>query len=141
MMSRREARSELKRLNRDLAAVDADQTGTGPDETSPWWRRLLWTRPQGRQRRALDSTVLARQLKVTCGIDWAEKHHDVALVDSDGKLVARRRDDVAGWQALVALRHVPPGEYEALYYRHNHGIADHSHNLEPLPNPGCFTVP
>ncbi|MEV3925882.1 hypothetical protein [Actinomadura coerulea] len=44
MMSRREARSELKRLNRDLAAVDADQTGTGADKTSPWWRRPLWTR-------------------------------------------------------------------------------------------------
>lgn len=44
-------------------------------------------------------------MKVTCGIDWAEKHHDVALVDSDGKLIARRRisDDVAGWQALVDL--------------------------------------
>jgi hypothetical protein len=44
-------------------------------------------------------------LKVTCGIDWAEKHHDVALVGSDGKLIARRRisDDVAGWQALVDL--------------------------------------
>lgn len=44
-------------------------------------------------------------MKVTCGIDWAEKHHDVALVDSDGKLLARRRisDDVTGWQALVDL--------------------------------------
>ncbi|XVQ07423.1 IS110 family transposase [Spirillospora sp. CA-255316] len=44
-------------------------------------------------------------MKVTCGIDWAEKHHDVALMDSDGKLLARRRisDDVAGWQALVEL--------------------------------------
>ncbi|MEU8310813.1 transposase [Actinomadura sp. NPDC048955] len=42
---------------------------------------------------------------MTCGIDWAEKHHDVALLDSDGKLLARRRisDDVAGWQALVEL--------------------------------------
>ncbi|WP_433235197.1 IS110 family transposase [Actinomadura nitritigenes] len=44
-------------------------------------------------------------MEVTCGIDWVEKHHDVALVDSDGKLIARRRisDDVAGWQALVDL--------------------------------------
>jgi hypothetical protein len=44
-------------------------------------------------------------LKVTCGIDWSEKHHDVALVDADGKLVARRRitDDVAGWKALLEL--------------------------------------
>jgi transposase len=44
-------------------------------------------------------------LKVTCGIDWSEKHHDVALVDADGTLVARRRvtDDVAGWKALLEL--------------------------------------
>ncbi|TDC89376.1 hypothetical protein E1285_16575 [Actinomadura sp. 7K507] len=47
----------------------------------------------------------ARPLKVTCGIDWAERHHDVALVDSHGKLVARRRinDGVPGCQALVDL--------------------------------------
>ncbi|MFC5754315.1 IS110 family transposase [Actinomadura rugatobispora] len=44
-------------------------------------------------------------MKVTCGIDWAERHHDVALVDADGQLLARRRisDDVAGWQALADL--------------------------------------
>lgn len=44
-------------------------------------------------------------MKVTCGIDWSEKHHDVALVDADGTLVARRRitDDVAGWKALLEL--------------------------------------
>jgi hypothetical protein len=28
---------------------------------------------------------------VCCGIDWAEGYHEVALVDSDGTLVARRR--------------------------------------------------
>jgi hypothetical protein len=28
---------------------------------------------------------------VTCGIDWAQDHHDVALVDADGRLVARGR--------------------------------------------------
>ncbi len=26
-----------------------------------------------------------------CGIDWAEDHHDVALVDAEGALVAKRR--------------------------------------------------
>jgi hypothetical protein len=33
------------------------------------------------------------------------EHHDVALVDADGTLVARRRvtDDVAGWKALLEL--------------------------------------
>jgi hypothetical protein len=26
-----------------------------------------------------------------CGIDWAEAHHDIAVVDTDGRLVAKRR--------------------------------------------------
>ncbi len=43
--------------------------------------------------------------KVYCGIDWAEKHHDVALVDAGGKLVAKRRiaDSVAGFAELTAM--------------------------------------
>jgi transposase len=42
---------------------------------------------------------------VFCGIDWAEDHHDVALVDAEGKLVAKRRigDDAAGFAALLHL--------------------------------------
>jgi len=44
-------------------------------------------------------------LKRSCGIDWAEGHHDVAIVDSDGKLVAKKRisDDPAGFSALTEL--------------------------------------
>jgi transposase len=44
-------------------------------------------------------------LMITCGIDWAENHHDVALVDETGKLVAKRRisDDVQGYQQLLTL--------------------------------------
>ncbi|MFE0179208.1 IS110 family transposase [Streptomyces sp. NPDC059002] len=40
-----------------------------------------------------------------CGVDWAEDHHDVALVDSDGKQVAKQRisDDAAGFAQLTAL--------------------------------------
>jgi transposase len=40
-----------------------------------------------------------------CGIDWAEDHHDIALVDRDGQLLARRRigDDAAGLAGLLAL--------------------------------------
>jgi transposase len=43
--------------------------------------------------------------KVYCGIDWAENHHDVALVDADGNLVAKRRiaDSVAGFAELTAM--------------------------------------
>lgn len=42
---------------------------------------------------------------VTCGIDWAKRHHDVALVDAEGQLVAKRRisDDVAGFAMLSEL--------------------------------------
>ncbi len=40
-----------------------------------------------------------------CGIDWAEAHHDLAVVDGDGRLLARRRigDDAAGYQQLLQL--------------------------------------
>ena len=44
-------------------------------------------------------------MNVFCGIDWAEDHHDIALVDRDGQLLARRRisDDAAGLAALLDL--------------------------------------
>ena len=40
-----------------------------------------------------------------CGIDWAEDHHDVALVDHDGTLIAKRRisDDAGGYALLLQL--------------------------------------
>lgn len=44
-------------------------------------------------------------MKVFCGIDWASDHHDVALIDNDGKLLGRARigDDAAGLQQLLDL--------------------------------------
>ena len=44
-------------------------------------------------------------MDVYCGIDWAEDHHDIALADQDGQLLARRRigDDAAGLAGLLAL--------------------------------------
>jgi transposase len=44
-------------------------------------------------------------MDVFCGIDWAEDHHDIALVGRDGQLLARRRisDDAAGLAALLGL--------------------------------------
>ena len=44
-------------------------------------------------------------MDVFCGIDWAEDHHDIAVVNRDGKLLARRRisDDAAGLAGLLAL--------------------------------------
>jgi transposase len=38
-------------------------------------------------------------LHLYCGIDWATEHHDVAVIDADGRVVARRRvgNDAAGF--------------------------------------------
>src|SRR5690348_2642147 len=45
------------------------------------------------------------RMDVYCGIDWAEDHHDIALADRDGKLLARCRisDDAAGLARLLEL--------------------------------------
>ncbi|WP_399123499.1 transposase [Streptomyces sp. N2A] len=45
--------------------------------------------------------------KVFCGIDWAEGHYDIALVDQDGSQLAKLRisDDSAGFHALMQGRH------------------------------------
>jgi transposase len=44
-------------------------------------------------------------MAVFCGIDWAEGHHDIALVDGDGKLVAKRRinETLDGFGELTAI--------------------------------------
>lgn len=44
-------------------------------------------------------------MQLTCGVDWAEAHHDVALVDVDGTVVARSRIDTgaSGFNDLLAL--------------------------------------
>lgn len=40
-----------------------------------------------------------------CGVDWAEGHHDIAIIDTEGKLVAKRRiaDDPTGFAELTAM--------------------------------------
>ncbi|GGL20723.1 IS110 family transposase [Mangrovihabitans endophyticus] len=44
-------------------------------------------------------------MTVYCGIDWAEQHHDIALVDEHGRLVAKGRigDDLDGFTKLVEM--------------------------------------
>ena len=44
-------------------------------------------------------------MQLTCGVDWAEAHHDVALVDVDGAVVARSRIDTGanGFNELLTL--------------------------------------
>jgi transposase len=42
---------------------------------------------------------------VFCGVDWAEDHHDVAIIDAGGALLAKARidDDATGLAQLLAL--------------------------------------
>ena len=57
-------------------------------------------------------------MHVFCGIDWAEDHYDVALVDQAGVVLTERRidDDATGYQLLLAL------------------LAEHGDDLvEPIP--------
>ena len=44
-------------------------------------------------------------MTVYCGIDWAEAHHDLALVDENGLVLAKRRigDDLTGFNELLRL--------------------------------------
>ena len=44
-------------------------------------------------------------MNITCGIDWAEAHHDVAVMDQDGHLLGRLKIDtgVGGFGQLMAL--------------------------------------
>jgi Transposase len=43
--------------------------------------------------------------EISCGIDWAQDHHDIAIVDADGRLVAKRPipESVAGCAELTAM--------------------------------------
>lgn len=44
-------------------------------------------------------------MKIYCGIDWAEAHHDVAVIDDTGQRLAKARisDDLRGFAALCEL--------------------------------------
>ena len=44
-------------------------------------------------------------MQMWCGIDWAERHHDVAVINDLGRLVAKIRisDDAAGFRQLLDL--------------------------------------
>ncbi|MGW7541526.1 hypothetical protein ACWGKQ_10465 [Streptomyces sp. NPDC054770] len=46
---------------------------------------------------------------IYCGIDWAERVHDVALVDDSGQLLAKRHitDDAAGYKIHAPRRPSP----------------------------------
>src|SRR4051794_35362872 len=44
-------------------------------------------------------------MTVYCGIDWAEGHHDIALIDEEGRLVGKRRieESLDGLAELTAM--------------------------------------
>jgi transposase len=44
-------------------------------------------------------------LRLFCGIDWVESHHDVAIVDDTGTVIAKARigDDATGFARLLDL--------------------------------------
>ena len=44
-------------------------------------------------------------MRLYCGIDWATTHHDIAIIDEDGKVVARARvtNDAAGFALALTL--------------------------------------
>ncbi|MCH6168044.1 IS110 family transposase [Pseudonocardia alaniniphila] len=48
---------------------------------------------------------VGEDLRVFCGIDWAERHHDIALIGQDGGLIAKRRinDGPDGFDELTAM--------------------------------------
>ena len=49
-----------------------------------------------------------------CGIDWATEHHDVAVVDGDGRVVVRDRALVGGdTDGLMAEVHEATAEIRA----------------------------
>jgi len=39
-------------------------------------------------------------MQMYCGIDWSQRHHDIAVVDDDGVLVVKRRieDSAVGFR-------------------------------------------
>lgn len=44
-------------------------------------------------------------MRITCGIDWAEAHHDVAVMDEAGRILGRLKIDtgVGGFGQLMSL--------------------------------------
>jgi transposase len=53
-------------------------------------------------------------MRVNCGIDWSERHHDFALVNDDGAMVAKKRigTGVEGFAELLATIAEHGGEVE-----------------------------
>src|SRR5215207_2991007 len=69
-------------------------------------------------------------MEVYCGIDWAEQHPDVAVVDSAGRVLAQQRvgDDLAGFTALTEVldRLAPTHSQVEIAVETDHGLFVHA---------------
>ncbi|MET7320631.1 transposase [Streptomyces sp. NPDC005549] len=85
---------------------------------------------------------------VFCGIDWAEGHHDIALVDADGNQLAKMRisDDAAGFTQLTDLltEHgdtdvvpIPRGDRDVTRASRRLPAGNRAAGLREQPDGGC----
>ena len=69
-------------------------------------------------------------MEVFCGIDWSEQHHDVAVVDPAGQVLAQQRigDDLAGFIVLTRLldRLAPTRHQVGIALEIDHGLLVHA---------------
>ncbi|MET9031186.1 transposase, partial [Nocardia sp. NPDC004168] len=75
-----------------------------------------------------------------CGVDWAEGHHDIAIVDHEGKLVFKKRigDDPAGFAQLTQLL-ADAGDTTRAFSPHSTAAAPRT---SPAPKPAsCLRSP
>src|SRR6516165_1114206 len=78
----------------------------GQSDGGPWSPSIRERACPARLRPARTATTAKEEwMDVFCGIDWAEDHHDIALVGQDGQLLGRCRisDDAAGLAQLLTL--------------------------------------
>lgn len=88
-------------------ALPAAGVTNGQSDAGPLSPSIREPRTPARLRtgRTADREDVSKTMPVTCGIDWASDHHDLALVDGEGIIVAKARitDDLTGLNALLEL--------------------------------------
>jgi transposase len=94
----------VKTVTPPMAETVEDSWGVAPGALSIRPSEVSWLGPGLEKGKAMD---------VFCGIDWAERHHDVAVVSAGGDLLAKLRigDDLTGFEELVDVlrKHAGPG--------------------------------
>jgi hypothetical protein len=78
--------------------------------------------------------------QVFCGIDWAEDHHDVALIDADGHLLANSGEPGSAPYTAVrqqpSISHISPGERGCtpMNETQTETLQRHAHLVPQTPN-------